>query len=498
MNHRAQFGGRLTAIAVAMVTVALAGGAGSTTAHAQQSASATIQNFTFMPATLTVQTGTTVTWTQRDTAPHTVTSGAPEDADAGAIFDSPELAPGETYSFTFREPGTYPYFCIVHPRMRGVVEVSSAAGAPTTAQPAAPQPPAGQPVAAPAGQTGPAPSGPPPLPAGATVVAANLVNPRGFTWGPDGSLYVTESGSPPAGYVMPAGPTSEDAPPVTNMNGRILRIAPGGASTTVASGLPVTVGPMGDTTGVTAVSFVGNTLYALISAGPVHGHPGFPSGLYRVESDGRVTLVADTDAYALANPPAFLPEDEEISNPYDMVALDGLLYATDGNHSVVWEINPTTGAIRYLADLSVGHPVLTGIAVGPDNSLYVTELTAAPFAPRSATVRRITRQGAVTQVASGLSAATGLAISPTGTFYAAEFAGTPGAPPFLVPPGRIVMVSGDTVTTIAAPLFFPTMMRWGPDGLYITNFSVGGDAGTGAILRLATPQAPTPSKGAGK
>jgi plastocyanin len=490
----------MAATALTLLVLALTGGV-QHRAHAQPAAAVTIQNFAFMPATLTVASGTSVTWTQRDQAPHTATSGAPGDADAGAIFASPQLAPGETFSFRFTDPGTYPYFCEVHPRMRGVVEVT---GATTGAAPAAPpaSPPAAAPPAAPAAMPtappGPGMTGQPPLPAGATVVAGGLVNPRGFTWGPDGSLYVAESGTPPAGYTMPAGPAPEGLGPVTNMNGRILRIAPSGVRTTVASDLPVSVGPLGDTIGVTAVSFVGSTLYALISAGPVHGHPDFPSGLYRVESNGRVTLVADTDAFALANPPAFIPEDDEISNPYDMVVLDGMIYATDGNRSVVWEINPATGAIRYLTDLSVGHPVLTGIAAGPDGSLYVTELTAVPFPPGAATVRRITRQGAVAQVATGLSAATGLAVSPAGAIYAAEIAGTPGAPPFLVPPGRIVTVGADGVTTLAAPVFFPTMMRWGPNGLYITSFSVGGDAGTGAIVRLATPAAPQPTKGGTK
>jgi plastocyanin len=486
----------LTATALALLILAVSGGV-QQRAHAQPAAAVTIQNFAFMPATLTVAPGTTVTWTQRDQAPHTATSGAPGDADAGAVFASPRLAPGETFSFRFTDSGTYPYFCEVHPRMLGVVEVTGATTpAAPTAPPAASQP--APPPPAPTAQPGPAMTSQPPLPAGATVVAGGLVNPRGFTWGPDGSLYVAESGTPPAGYTMPAGPAPEGTLPVTNMNGRILRIAPGGARTTVASNLPVSVGPLADTIGVTAVSFVGSTLYALIAAGPVHGHPDFPSGLYRVEANGTVTLVADTDAFALANPPAFIPEDDEISNPYDMLVLDGMIYATDGNRCVVWEINPVTGAIRYLADLSVGHPVLTGIAAGPDGSLYVTELTAAPFPPGTATVRRITRQGAVTQVAAGLSAATGLAVSPAGAIYAAEIAGTPGAPPFLVPPGRIVAVGADGVTTLAAPVFFPTMMRWGPDGLYITSFSVGGDAGTGAILRLATPATTQPAKGGTK
>ena len=48
-------------------------------------------------------------------------------------------------------------------------------------------------------------------------------------------------------------------------------------------------------------------------------------------------------------------------------------------------------------------------------------------------------------------------------------------------------VVGGAVEVVAAPMFFPTVIRWGPDGLYATYFSVGGDAGTGAILRINVP-----------
>jgi plastocyanin len=459
--------------------------------EAQATAAVAIQDFAFMPTPLSIAAGTTVTWTQRDTAPHTVTSGAPGAADAGAIFNSPRLSQGETFSFTFATPGTFPYFCEVHPRMLGVVEVTGAAtGAPPAAT--APPPTTAPPAMPPAAQPPPM-MGPPPVPANATVVATGLVNPRGFAWSPDGTLYVAESGTPPPGYTMPMGPPNPDAPAVTNMNGRISRIGANGRPTAVVDNLPVFIGPVGDTIGAAGLAFIGNQLYAIISAGPKHGHPDFPSGVYRVGlTDGSLTMVADTDAFELANPPAFIPPDDEISNPYDIVALDGVLYVSDGNRSVIYAIDPAAAEgsrIRYLADMSVGHPVLTGIAAGPDGALYVTNLTPAPFPSGGAEVWRVSRTGQVTRVAGGLTAGVGIALSPSGEIYVSEIAATVPEPPFFVPPGRVVRVSSAGLEPVAAPLLFPTILRWGPGGLYTTSASVAGDAGTGSIMRIALPDA---------
>ena len=89
-------------------------------AQAQQSISVNIQNFAFDPPNITVAPGTTVTWTNNDSAPHTVTATDP----AGA-FDSGTLRPGQSFSVTFTQPGTtYAYYCAIHPSMRGTVTVA--------------------------------------------------------------------------------------------------------------------------------------------------------------------------------------------------------------------------------------------------------------------------------------------------------------------------------------------------------------------------------------
>ena len=106
-------------LSVALATVfaaatlsALAG----TAAAGAPSAEVKIDNFSFAPATLTVKAGTQITWTNGDDIPHTVVS------DDGA-FKSKVLDTDEKFSFTATKPGTYSYFCSIHPKMTGKVVV---------------------------------------------------------------------------------------------------------------------------------------------------------------------------------------------------------------------------------------------------------------------------------------------------------------------------------------------------------------------------------------
>lgn len=78
-----------------------------------------IKDFAFGPKSITVKKGTTVTWTNRDSAKHDIT---PEKED-GDFVASKLLAKGESYNFTFDQLGTYPYYCSPHPYMKAAVEV---------------------------------------------------------------------------------------------------------------------------------------------------------------------------------------------------------------------------------------------------------------------------------------------------------------------------------------------------------------------------------------
>jgi plastocyanin len=78
-----------------------------------------ISGLKYRPATLMFPAGVTTTWTNTDSVSHTVT-----DSSASPTFDSLNIAPGDTYVFTFTTPGTFPYHCSIHPGMTGTITVT--------------------------------------------------------------------------------------------------------------------------------------------------------------------------------------------------------------------------------------------------------------------------------------------------------------------------------------------------------------------------------------
>jgi plastocyanin len=106
---------------IALMLILPASGSRESSVQAQQqtqgaNAEVKIDNFSFGPATLTVSAGTTVTWINQDDIPHTVVSD-------DKVFKSKVLDTDEKFSFTFSKPGSYPYFCSIHPKMTGKVVV---------------------------------------------------------------------------------------------------------------------------------------------------------------------------------------------------------------------------------------------------------------------------------------------------------------------------------------------------------------------------------------
>jgi plastocyanin len=110
-NTRALAWYRRGVVAVGAVTLLIG-------AHALAATPQTIgiKQFKYGPSILTVPVGTTVTWVNHDEEPHTVTSGTGAFSSAGLVND-------DTFVQTFTKPGTYQYFCAIHPYMKGTLVV---------------------------------------------------------------------------------------------------------------------------------------------------------------------------------------------------------------------------------------------------------------------------------------------------------------------------------------------------------------------------------------
>jgi len=104
---------RSAALAVLLALPALSG---ASTAGAEDTTRVLVRDFMFAPNSLTVPARTTVTWTNLDLEPHTVSS------DTG-LFRSGALDTNDSFSFEFDEPGTYHFTCSIHPQMVGTIVV---------------------------------------------------------------------------------------------------------------------------------------------------------------------------------------------------------------------------------------------------------------------------------------------------------------------------------------------------------------------------------------
>ncbi len=114
------------AVLGAVVGSGLAGGVLVARAQTAATTAVSIDNFTFTPQSLKVKAGTTVTWTNKDDIPHGIA------ATGNAFRRSNAMDTDDIYSFTFTTPGTYQYFCYIHPHMTGTIVVEAATGSNAT------------------------------------------------------------------------------------------------------------------------------------------------------------------------------------------------------------------------------------------------------------------------------------------------------------------------------------------------------------------------------
>lgn len=308
-----------------------------------------------------------------------------------------------------------------------------------------------------------------------TVFASGLTNPRHIRFGPDGHLYVLEAGT--GGDMLPA--NTPECPAVDNYSttpplhgymagftGRVSRILIDGARETIIDGLPSARDGLENAYGPTDIAWIGHDMYVLIQAGGCsHGLPNHPSGIIRVHHDGTYHYVADISAFFRRNPAAIEPtcgpngDCEPDGRPHTMIAYLGKLYVVESNHNSILKVDPRTGHISRIHDLSEHNPApVTVVRKGQDfllggfngliqtfraplggvqslhegfgaivdlavvrERLHVLETssphvsgTAPSFAPTDGRLVRIEKDGTRTVIAEGLNQAVGMAKSPSG------------------------------------------------------------------------------------
>ena len=346
-----------------------------------------------------------------------------------------------------------------------------------------------------------------------TILASGLNDPRGLTFGPDGTLYIAEAGT--GGTTSTVGTCTQGLPPLGPYKGgpsaRISKIARNGKLTILATGLPSFVDIPGDIIGVADVAFLDNNLYALISGGGCsHGNPTLPNGIVKVSlNDGKWNYITNLSLFYMEHPAAYpdTTDFEPDGVPYSMIAHDGRLFSVESNHGTITETAPD-GATREVIDLSFhfGHVVPTSI-VAKENNLYVGNLGQFPIASQWERVTTLSwdinfndptpglgnkpedlNRLRIAGSRAGFTTVVALKLGPDGLLYALELSDTPGG--FPNPgDGKVMRLNADgSIQTVVTGLSVPGGMTFGPDNaLYITN---NGDLGPGMgqILRVDVPR----------
>jgi sugar lactone lactonase YvrE len=340
-----------------------------------------------------------------------------------------------------------------------------------------------------------------------TVVADGLDNPRGIGFGPDGALYVAESGSGGSGPCVAGGP--EGGETCFGRSGAVTRITKR-SQHRVLTGLPSLAEPGGvAATGPVDLGFSGRAGYLLIGnfGGPAERAQFGPGArrlgkLLKVDLRG-IRAVADFPRFEAANDPdesaGAVPGGEPgiNSNPNGLLVRKHAQLVADaggndllkvdrkGRISVVAVFPPRlVPAPPGIPDLPPEIPmqaVPTTVVKGPDGAYYVGQLTGFPFPPGGANVFRVVPGKAPKVFAAGFTNIIDIAFDKRGRLYVLEIAtnGLLSAGENELPVGRLVRVNKDgSRTTLASEgLNAPAGFVLGHGAAYITNNSILSDAG---------------------
>jgi len=329
------------------------------------------------------------------------------------------------------------------------------------------------------------------------VFATGLNDPRGLKFGPDGNLYVAEAG---IGGTDSTNVCAQVVPPVGPYRGsdtgsRISRIDWQSNRTTYVDHLPSSIyqpAAGSGIQGVADVQFIGSTMYAVLAgAGCSHGVPNIPNGVIRINPNRSWTMVANCSEYLMTHPVANPdPADfEPDGTPYSMTSVGDDLYITQPNQQEVDKIDPMTGNISRIVDISILHNGSNGNWIGPtsmvhhDGNFYFGTLTPFPYVSGAASVYILSPDGNYHVYASGFSAILGIAFDNHDRLYVLECKGLDSGTPGLGDIVRLDQFGNRQV--IASGLSLPSAITFGPDGkLYVSNWGIG-PPGNGQILQIS-------------